>query len=78
MKLLAEMTYTTILRNSEKNPVKNVELIVLERVGDENKMILLMGAFYGIMNHVLVENVELDKKALMKQMYSYIDLIMNS
>ncbi len=77
-KLLAEMTYTTILRNSEKNPVKNVELIVLERVGDENKMILLMGAFYGIMNHVLVENVELDKKALMKQMYSYIDLIMNS
>lgn len=77
-KLLAEMTYTTILRDLEDNPVKNVELIVLERVHDEEKMVLLMGAFYGIMNNVLVWHKELDKDALMKQMHDYIDLIMNN
>ncbi len=75
--LLAEITYSTILYRCDYNPVKNVEMMILERVHDEEKTVVLLGAFYGIMNHYFVNNKKFDEDELKEKMHRYIDAILN-
>lgn len=76
-RLIIQIINTAVLEHGETNPIKDVEALVRERVdGDEKKVVMITGAYYGLINHYYLNGRDFDRDEMRRQMNSMIDDIM--
>lgn len=74
--LVIRIISASVIESGGCNPILEIEKLILERIGgSEEKLILLTGGFYGILNHHYLHGVELDADKLMKEMNSIIEKV---
>lgn len=75
--LMIRIISAMIMSSVANNPVKRIEDMILERVnGEEKKVIILTGAFYGLLNHYYVNAKAFDADIMLEIMNEMIDGIM--
>ncbi len=74
--LMIHITAAMVMSSVANNPVKRVEDMISERVeGDEIKVMLITGAFYGLLHHYYVNKKDLDADMMITRMNEMIDVI---
>lgn len=76
--LVTQIIYSAILSGEKNNPLKMVEHLVAKNLDDEPEgrdTMLLMGAYYGLINHYHLYNQPFDSQKMKAQMRQMIDAI---
>ena len=76
--LVTQIIYSTIMNGGEKNPLQMIEALIAKNLDDDadgQTTMLLMGAYYGLINHYRLYNQPFDGKKMKKEMRKMIDLI---
>lgn len=76
--LVTRLTHSSILGSGQQKAISIVEEIVsdnLPKDSDEEKMILIMGAYYGLVNHYHSNNKKFDVAEMKEKFHSMVDMI---
>ena len=77
-KLVTNILHTAMVSGSEDNPLKMIEELLARNLGDDEdgiKNMLLMGAYYGLVNHYHLSNLPFEREKMKEQMREMIDAI---
>lgn len=77
-KLVTQIIHSTILGGGEKNPLQMIESLISKNLDDNaagETSMLLMGAYYGLINHYHLYNQPFDGKKMKKEMRKMINSI---
>ena len=69
---------TAVVSGSEDNPLKMIEELLARNLEDDEdgiKNMLLMGAYYGLVNHYHLSNLPFEREKMKEQMREMIDAI---
>lgn len=76
--LVTQIIYSAIMSGYESNPLHSIEALLSKNLDDDTngeKVMLLMGAYYGLINHYHLYNQPFDSKKMKAEMKRMIDAI---
>lgn len=77
-KLVTQIIFSAIISGYENNPLQAIESLIAKNLDDDGdgcKVMLLMGAYYGLINHYHLYNQPFDSTAMKAEMRRMIDAI---
>ena len=79
--LVTQLIYTAVMSGEENNPLRMIEQLIRKNLQGkesckEEKIILLTGAYYGIVNHYHLHDMAIDADKMKKEMRNMIDMIL--
>lgn len=76
--LVTKLTHSSIMGAGEQKAINAVEEMVMSNLpkgSSEEKMILIMGAYYGLVNHYHSNNKDFDAAKMKEKFYSMLEMI---
>lgn len=76
--LVTQIIFNTITNGGEENPLRMIEELISRNLNDDHDnetIMLIMGAYYGLINHYHLHNQPFDKQKMQDQMRRMIDAI---
>ncbi|MEE0742267.1 MAG: TetR/AcrR family transcriptional regulator [Emergencia sp.] len=76
--LVTQIIYSTVMNGGENNPLQMIEALIAKNLDDDasgETATLLMGAYYGLINHYHLYNQPFDSEKMKAEMRRMIDAI---